>query len=163
MTQAFSIYYFRPCLGLSCHWIEPGSLELVMSGLQLGFFDSNYTWSGVSRILGEIDRAFLSYCLASFNSVLVLGAKLCPEGMEATLSATLMSISNGGSVVGGLIGAGLTQLFSVAKDKFDNLATLIILCNLSSLLPLPLPGLLPRDDDSDTVSKENVDIEMKSN
>ncbi|XVE65986.1 hypothetical protein DITRI_Ditri08aG0044900 [Diplodiscus trichospermus] len=99
---------------------------------------------------------------ASFMPVLVLAAKLCPEGMEATLFATLMSISNGGSVVGGLIGAGLTQIFGVTKDKFDNLATLIILCNLSSLLPLPLLGLLPRDD-SDTVAKENVDIEMKSN
>ena len=94
--------------------------------------------------------------------VLVLAAKLCPEGMEATLFATLMSISNGGSVIGGLIGAGLTQVFGITKDTFDNLAILIILCNLSSLLPLPLLGLLPRDD-SNTVSEENVDIEMKSN
>ncbi|OMO85728.1 Biopterin transport-related protein BT1 [Corchorus olitorius] len=99
---------------------------------------------------------------ASFMPVLVLAAKLCPEGMEATLFATLMSISNGGSVLGGLIGAGMTQVFGITKDKFDNLATLIILCNLSSLLPLPLLGLLPRDD-PDTVSKENVDLEMKSN
>lgn len=98
----------------------------------------------------------------SFMPVLVLAAKLCPEGMEATLFATLMSISNGGSVVGGLIGAGLTQVFGVTKDTFDNLASLIILCNLSSLLPLPLLGLLPGDD-SDTDSKESVEIEMKSN
>lgn len=94
--------------------------------------------------------------------VLVLAAKICPEGMEATLFATLMSISNGGSVLGGLIGAGLTQLFGVTRDKFDNLAFLIILCNLSSLLPLPLLGLLPQD--TTTVdSKESDDIEMKSN
>ena len=94
--------------------------------------------------------------------VLVLAAKLCPEGLEATLVATLMSISHGGRVVGGLIGAGLTQIFGVTRDKFDNLATLIILCNLSSLLPLPLLGLLPRDDSDNVSSKENVDIEMKS-
>lgn len=94
--------------------------------------------------------------------VLVLAARLCPEGMEATLFATLMSISNGGSVLGGLLGAGLTQLFGVTKDSFDNLATLIILCNLSSLLPLPLIGLLPRDS-PDSTSKESEDIEMKSN
>ena len=42
--------------------------------------------------------------------VLVLAARLCPQGMETTLFATLMSILNGGSVVGGLVGAGLTQL-----------------------------------------------------
>lgn len=93
--------------------------------------------------------------------VLVLAAKLCPEGMEATLFATLMSISNGGSVLGGLIGAGLTQMFGVTKDSFDNLSTLIILCNLSSLLPLPLLRLLPQetpDSNSDT-----IDVELKSN
>ncbi|KAK7280110.1 hypothetical protein RJT34_25172 [Clitoria ternatea] len=99
---------------------------------------------------------------ASFMPVLVLAAKLCPEGMEATLFATLMSVSNGGSVVGGLIGAGLTQLFGITKDRFDNLAALIILCNLSSLLPLPLLGLLP-EDNPDTNLKDNSDIEMKSN
>lgn len=97
---------------------------------------------------------------ASFMPVLVLAARICPQGMEATLFATLMSISNGGSVLGGLIGAGLTQVFGVTKDRFDNLAFLIVLCNLSSLLPLPLLGLLP-DDEPDT--KENTDIEMKSN
>ncbi|KAK7391065.1 hypothetical protein VNO78_19387 [Psophocarpus tetragonolobus] len=99
---------------------------------------------------------------ASFMPVLVLAAKLCPEGMEATLFATLMSVSNGGSVVGGLFGAGLTQLFGITKDRFDNLAALIILCNLSSLLPLPLLGLL-LSDNPDANPEENSDIEMKSN
>jgi len=36
-----------------------------------------------------------------------------------------MSISNGGRVVGGRIGASLTQVFGVTKDRFDNLAYLI--------------------------------------
>ncbi|XP_004496713.1 folate-biopterin transporter 1, chloroplastic isoform X2 [Cicer arietinum] len=99
---------------------------------------------------------------ASFMPVLVLAARLCPEGMEATLFATLMSISNGGSVLGGLIGAGLTQVFGITKDRFDNLAVLIILCNLSSLLPLPLLGLLPGDN-PDVNLKEDSEIEMKSN
>ncbi|CAN1310432.1 Folate-biopterin transporter 1, chloroplastic [Linum perenne] len=93
--------------------------------------------------------------------VLVLAAKLCPEGMEATLFATLMSISNGGSVLGELLGALLTKVFGVTKDSFDNLAALIIICNLSSLLPLPLIGLLPSEDTS-TSSEEDDSIEMKS-
>ncbi|KAH1036136.1 hypothetical protein GLYMA_20G147000v4 [Glycine max] len=97
---------------------------------------------------------------ASFMPVLVLAARLCPEGMEATLFATLMSVSNGGSVVGGLLGAGLTQLFGITKDRFDNLAALIILCNLSSLLPLPLLGLLPGGN-PDVNEEDNSDIEMK--
>lgn len=91
----------------------------------------------------------------------MLAAKICPQGMEATLFATLMSISNGGSVLGGLIGAGLTQVFGVTKDNFNNLVFLIVLCNLSSLLPLPLLGLLPRDSCDET--KGSDDVEMKSN
>lgn len=91
----------------------------------------------------------------------MLAAKICPQGMEATLFATLMSISNGGSVLGGLIGAGLTQVFGVTKDNFNNLVFLIVLCNLSSLLPLPLLGLLPRDNCDET--KGSDDVEMKSN
>nr|DAD19580.1 TPA_asm: hypothetical protein HUJ06_021043 [Nelumbo nucifera] len=80
---------------------------------------------------------------ASFMPVLVLAARLCPEGMEATLFATLMSISNGGSVVGGLIGAGLTQVFGVTKDNFDNLALLIFLCNLESGAEVAREEFLP--------------------
>ncbi|KAG7573311.1 Biopterin transporter family [Arabidopsis suecica] len=126
--------------------------------------------SGFNRELGISDEWFAigdSLILtvlaqASFMPVLVLAARLCPEGMEATLFATLMSISNGGSVLGGLMGAGLTQVFGITKDSFGNLSTLIILCNLSSLLPLPLLGLLPGDS-PDTLTKDDADIEMKSN
>ncbi|RDX87005.1 Folate-biopterin transporter 1, chloroplastic, partial [Mucuna pruriens] len=39
----------------------------------------------------------------SFMFVLVLGTRLCPKGMETTLFANFMSISNGASVVGGEI------------------------------------------------------------
>ncbi|KAK8556043.1 hypothetical protein V6N13_070114 [Hibiscus sabdariffa] len=119
---------------------------LLVTGLnrQLGMSDEWFT-IGDSLILTVLSQA-------SFMPVLVLAAKLCPEGMEATLFATLMSISNGGNVLGGLIGAGLTKAFGVTREKFDNLATLIILCNLSSLLPLPLLRLLPQDD-SDTAPK----------
>ncbi|WVZ60855.1 hypothetical protein U9M48_010821 [Paspalum notatum var. saurae] len=90
---------------------------------------------------------------ASFMPVLVLAAKLCPLGVEATLFATLMSISNAGSVAGGLVGAGLTQFLGVTRGNFENLALLIAICNVSSLLPLPLLGLLP-DESPSTDSAE---------
>ncbi|KAL3505937.1 hypothetical protein ACH5RR_031319 [Cinchona calisaya] len=129
---------------------------LLVTGLNRQFGISDEWFSiGDSLILTVLGQV-------SFMPVLVLAARICPEGMEATLFATLMSVSNGGSVLGGLIGAGLTQLFGVTKDKFDNLATLIILCNLSSLLPLPLLGLLPQGGPN-TSSKDTEDIEMKSN
>lgn len=133
-TQVFLVTGLNRQLGISDEWFAIGD-SLVLT------------------VLGQ----------ASFMPVLVLAAKLCPQGMEATLFATLMSILNGGFVLGGLLGAGLTQLFGVTKDKFDNLAFLIILCNLSSLLPLPLLGLLPQDDSDANSEGSGGDIEMKSN
>ncbi|CAH2059835.1 unnamed protein product [Thlaspi arvense] len=133
MTQVFLVTGFNRQLGISDEWFAIGD-SLILT------------------VLAQ----------ASFMPVLVLAARLCPEGMEATLFATLMSISNGGSVLGGLMGAGLTQVFGITRDSFDNLSTLIILCNLSSLLPLPLLGLLPKDS-PETVAKDDADIEMKSN
>ncbi|KAK6130211.1 hypothetical protein DH2020_036021 [Rehmannia glutinosa] len=129
MTQVLLVTGLNRQLGISDEWFAIGDSLII-------------------TVLGQV----------SFMPVLVLAAKICPEGMEATLFATLMSISNGGSVLGGLIGAGLTQLFGVTKDRFDNLTFLIILCNLSSLLPLPLLGLLPED-----TADVDGDIEMKSN
>ncbi|XP_051177776.1 folate-biopterin transporter 1, chloroplastic [Lolium perenne] len=114
MTQVLLVTGLNRKLGISDEWFSIGD-SLILT------------------VLGQ----------ASFMPVLVLAAKLCPLGVEATLFATLMSISNAGSVAGGLVGAGLTQFLGVTKDNFENLALLIAVCNISSLLPLPLLGLLP--------------------
>ncbi|KAK9802751.1 hypothetical protein WJX73_008456 [Symbiochloris irregularis] len=91
----------------------------------------------------------------SFMPLLVLAARICPEGVEATLFATLMSILNGGAFVGSAAGSLLTSWFGVTAENFDNLAILVLLCTLSSLAPLPLLRLVPdlknsaEDDGSD--------------
>ncbi|XP_022849581.1 folate-biopterin transporter 1, chloroplastic isoform X2 [Olea europaea var. sylvestris] len=145
------IFLVTTCIGSALGMTQ----VLLVTGLnrQLGISDEWFA-IGDSLIITVLSQA-------SFLPVLVLAAKICPQGMEATLFATLMSISNGGSVLGGLIGAGLTQVFGVTKDNFNNLVFLIVLCNLSSLLPLPLLGLLPRDNCDET--KGSDDVEMKSN
>ncbi|PKA64975.1 Folate-biopterin transporter 1, chloroplastic [Apostasia shenzhenica] len=123
LTQVFLVTGLNKEFGISDKWFAIGDSLII-------------------TVLGQ----------ASFMPVLVLAARLCPSGMEATLFATLMSISNGGSVAGGLMGAGLTQLLGITKDTFDNLTLLLIMCNLSSLLPLPLLGLLPADISRDKSS-----------
>lgn len=85
----------------------------------------------------------------SFMPILVLAARLCPPGVEATLFATLMSISNGANVTGGFLGAGLTRLLGVTSQNYQHLALLVAVCNLSSLLPLPFLRLLPSESDLD--------------
>ncbi|XP_064972595.1 folate-biopterin transporter 1, chloroplastic isoform X2 [Musa acuminata AAA Group] len=126
------------------------SLVFLVTGLNRQFGISDEWFSiGDSLIITVLSQA-------SFMPVLVLAARLCPSGVEATLFATLMSISNAGGVTGGLIGAGFTQLLGVTKDNFENLALLIVICNLSSMLPLPLLRLLPEDEED----LKNLDIEQ---
>ncbi len=81
------------------------------------------------------------------------------QGVEATLFATLMSILNGGAFVGSSGGALLTKLFGVTSDNFDRLAPLVLLCTLSSLLPLPLLGLVPDTKPQEQLKLTNKDDE----
>lgn len=66
--------------------------------------------------------------------------------MEATLFATLMSILNGGAFVGSALGGLLTSALGVTGQNFTNLGTLVLICNLAALAPLPLLSLVPGDD-----------------
>lgn len=78
--------------------------------------------------------------------VLVLSARLCPEGIEATLFALLMSIWNLSGLVSQELGALLTSWLGVTETNFDNLWLLVIITNLSTLFPLPFLGWLPAVD-----------------
>lgn len=86
--------------------------------------------------------------------ILVLAARLCPEGVEATLFATLMSIFNGGGFVGSAFGALLTKAFGVTGDDFTNLFPLVTLCTLSTLMPWPFLNLLPAELDQEAAPGE---------
>ncbi|RZM82457.1 folate/biopterin family MFS transporter [Leptolyngbya iicbica] len=87
----------------------------------------------ILTVMGEI----------SFMPVLVLSARICPPGVEATLFALLMSIVNLAGLLSHEFGAILTHWLGVTETNFDNLWLLVTLTNLSTLLPLPLLFLLP--------------------
>jgi len=69
--------------------------------------------------------------------------RLCPEGVEATLYASLMSLNNAAVGVSSLWGALMMKLFGITSSNFDHLTALLLTCNLMSLLPLPLVGWVP--------------------
>lgn len=96
---------------------------------QLGIPDDLFTFGDdvILTVLGQI----------AFMPTLVLAARLCPPGVEGTLFALLMSIFNGGAIVGSELGAFLTRAMGVTDSDFGNLGMLIAVCNLSTLLPLP--------------------------
>mmetsp|Transcript_74753 Transcript_74753/g.132041 ORF Transcript_74753/g.132041 Transcript_74753/m.132041 type:complete len:99 (+) Transcript_74753:127-423(+) len=91
--------------------------------------------------------------------VLVLAARICPPGVEATLFAGLMSIFNAGGIVSRQLGAALTDYLGITSTQFENLALLVLITNLSSLLPLPFLRLLDTVPDDDPSGEETLDIE----
>jgi len=141
MTQLLLITHANRALGLSDYWFTFGD-SLVLT------------------VLGEF----------AFMPLLVLAAALCPPGIEGTLFATLMSVFNGAGVVGTELGAALTAVFGITETNFDNLAYLVILCNLSSLAPLlgihwlaDIPKLQPgRDMSTDRARSERPPLSSGS-
>mgnify|MGYP001793484574 FL=1 len=79
----------------------------------------------------------------AFMPVLVLSARLCPPGVEATLFALLMSVVNLSGLLSHELGALLTHQLGVTETDFTNLWLLVLVTNLTTLLPLPLLGMLP--------------------
>ena len=82
----------------------------------------------------------------SWLPVLVLSARLCPKGVEATLFALLMSICNLSLFVSSQISAVLTSWLAVTEVNFENLWLLVTITNLSTLIPLPFLKWLPVSD-----------------
>lgn len=76
------------------------------------------------------------------------------QGVEATLFAALMSILNGGSATGSFLGSLLTRSMGVTSTDFRALAPLLLICNLSSLVPLTLLHLVPDGTGASGVADE---------
>jgi len=82
--------------------------------------------------------------------ICVLGARLCPSGIEASLYSTIMSVSNLGGLVSSYIGAALTGVFDITNHDFKNLWKLSVLCTCLSLVPLGFVHFLPNINATDT-------------
>jgi folate/biopterin transporter len=92
----------------------------------------------------------------AFMPVLVLSARLCPEGVEATLFALLMSVGNLAGLLSHEVGALLTQWLGITETNFDKLWLLVIITNTSRLLPLPFLGWLPAADPQAEIEAVNA-------
>ncbi|MEA5541417.1 folate/biopterin family MFS transporter [Limnoraphis robusta Tam1] len=114
MTTLLLVTHANRALGIDDYWFSLGD-SLILT------------------VIGQI----------AYMPVLVLAARLCPPGVEATLFALLMSVSNLAGLLSYESGALLTHLFGVTENQFDNLWLLVIMTNLSTLLPLPFINWLP--------------------
>jgi folate/biopterin transporter len=117
MTTLLLVTHTNRALGIDDHWFSLGD-SLILT------------------VVGQI----------TWMPVLVLSARLCPPGVEATLFALLMSIWNLSGLLSHELGALLTSWLGVTESNFDKLWLLVIITNLSTLLPLPFLGWLPSGD-----------------
>jgi folate/biopterin transporter len=114
MTMLLLVTHTNRALGIDDHWFSLGD-SLILT------------------VMGQI----------AYMPVLVLAARLCPPGIEATLFALLMSITNLAGLLSYELGAGLTHWLGVTDTNFERLWLLVVITNLTTLLPLPFVGWLP--------------------
>ena len=117
LTALLLVTHTNRSLGIDDHWFALGD-SLILT------------------VMGQL----------TFMPVLVLAARLCPPGIEATLFALLMSVLNLAGLVSKEGGAILTHILGITDTNFDKLWVLVLISNLTSLLPLIFINLLPTQE-----------------
>ena len=88
-------------------------------------------------VFATVDRIVLTLlCEFVIMPMVVLGARVCPVGVEGTLYALLMSISNIAGVVSSEWGSLLTNMFGVTSVDFSALWKLMLCWHLLDLIPI---------------------------
>merc|ERR1712048_233715 len=124
--------------------------------LKVGMNDEFFIIFGTEILATVIDR---------FDSMpfFILAAKLCPPGVEGTLFAMLMGLSNFGGDMGGYLGTIIQSWVGVTYPTFEGLDTYILIRNAFKVVPLfMIPILVPSGgplDTSEFASNEEDGIE----
>ena len=115
---------------MSISWVLKWSYISIITGFNESIGISN-------MVLAMADSIILSL-LGQFILLpsVVLAAKICPKGVEGSLYATLMSISNLAGVISSEWGSILANMYNVNHNNFDNFWKLIVLCNIIDLIPI---------------------------
>lgn len=148
-------------------WIIVASvvLSLPTIGLVYGW----YEYVGMSPRLFAMADTLISAPLTEigFIPLMVLTARLCPKGIEATMFAILASIMNIGLAVSDLGGAWLLSMFDVHQAtgtlaaNYSGLDKVLWIAILSSFLPMPflkkLPDVRTADDTVSPSAEKRTD------
>jgi MFS family permease len=126
-------------------------LSVVLSLPSIGLVYGWYSYLGMSPQMFAIADTLVSAPLTEigFLPIMVLIARVCPTGIEATMFAVLASLANIGLAVSDLGGAWLTSIFDVRQSAhalgahYAHLDKVLWIAILSSFLPWPLLRFLP--------------------
>jgi len=119
-------------------------LLVSRANLRLGISDKLFALGDYSMIMVVAE--------VMMTPMLALAAKVCPEGVEATLYATLYSVLNASQAVSQGLGAALTAAYGVTESDFSHMFALTLTCSLWMLAPLPLLALVPNSADAPPAS-----------
>ena len=130
-------------------WIIIASV--VLSLPSIGLVYRWYEYLGMSPKMFAMADTFITGPLTeiAFLPLLVLVARVCPKGIEATMFALLASIMNIGLAVSDLGGAWLVSIFDVHQAtetiaaNYTHIDKVLWIAILSSFLPMPLLRFLP--------------------
>lgn len=127
MTALLLVTHTNRALGIDDHWFSLGD-SLILT------------------VMGQI----------AYMPVLVLAARLCPPGVEATLFALLMSVTNLAGLLSYEFGALLMHWLGITENNFQYLWVLVVIANLSTLLPLPFINWLPKSDPQAEIAAKHI-------
>ncbi len=126
-------------------------LSVILSLPSIGLVYGWYKYLGMSPHMFAMADTLISAPLSEigFLPLMVLIARVCPKGIEATMFAVLASLSNIGLAVSDLGGGLLVKIFEVRQAAhplgadYSNLHIVLWIAILSSFLPWPLLRFLP--------------------
>ena len=144
-----------------------GQVLLCLFGLiDLALVLKLYTYIGIPAEAFALGDNTLGNIIAfgfKMLPLLVLSAKICPDGVEATLFAAFMSISNFGNAVSVAFGSLLLRVFGVESGNYGLLWILICIQAATKLLLIPFLSMLPEKigEDEFLAVFEALDEEFK--
>jgi MFS family permease len=139
-------------------------LSVILSLPSIGLVYGWYEYLGMSPAAFAVADTLISAPLTEigFLPIMVLIARVCPIGIEATMFAALASLANVGLAVSDLGGAWLTSIFDVRQAShalganYEHLDKVLWIAILSSFLPWPLLRFLPETRVADEYKKSKI-------
>ena len=109
------------------------------------------------------NEVFADTIYFTFNSLplLVLSAKICPVGVEATFYALFTSVANISDSLSGIFGGFLISIFDVKTGQYELIWLLILIQCFTKFIPLLFLSLLPSEENQSSKGKEFRDYEME--
>jgi len=128
------------CWALVASFLLENTMLLLVLHVNRDWRIPDYVFAFIERIALTLAGQFVTM------PMVVLGAKLCPTGVEGTTYALLMSITNLGGIVGSELGSMLAGVFGITASNFTSLWKLMLLCHICDLIPLSCLSLLQRNE-----------------